>query len=124
MLRFAETAARHCCVVAALTGFEPVTLRVADACSIQRFFENEENSKIAPTESNETIASDGKQAVRPRMTTAPAMHPNELPVPIGDGLVARVPFPMTEEDFELLIGTLQLWKKKLVKPSDGSTGAS
>lgn len=39
----------------------------------------------------------------------------ELPVPIADGLVARVPYPMSEEDFELLIGTLRLWKKKLVK---------
>jgi len=25
--------------------------------------------------------------------------------------VARIPFPMTEDDFDLLIGTLNLWKK-------------
>lgn len=43
---------------------------------------------------------------------------NELPVPIGEGMVARVPFPMSEEDFELFIGTLNLWKKKLVKKPD------
>jgi hypothetical protein len=30
--------------------------------------------------------------------------------------VARIPFPMTEDDFELLMGTLNLWKKKLVSP--------
>ncbi len=40
----------------------------------------------------------------------------ELPVPLDNGLVASVPYPMTEEDFELLIGTLQLWKKRLVQP--------
>jgi hypothetical protein len=26
------------------------------------------------------------------------------------------PFPMTEDDFDLLIGTLNLWKKKLLAP--------
>jgi hypothetical protein len=42
----------------------------------------------------------------------------ELPVPIADGLVARVPFPIPEEDFDLLIETLKLWKRKLIgKPS-------
>ena len=41
----------------------------------------------------------------------------ELPVPLDNGLVASVPYPMTEEDFELLIGTLQLWKKRLVQPA-------
>ena len=40
----------------------------------------------------------------------------ELPVPLDHDLVARVPYPMSEEDFELLIGTLQLWKKRLVQP--------
>jgi len=30
--------------------------------------------------------------------------------------VARIPFPMTEDDFDLLIGTLNLWKKKLIAP--------
>jgi hypothetical protein len=43
-----------------------------------------------------------------------AIAANELPVPIGDNLIARVPFPMTEEDFDLFIGTLTLWKKKLI----------
>ena len=41
----------------------------------------------------------------------------ELPVPLDNGLVASVPYPMTEEDFTLLIDTLQLWKKRLVQPS-------
>ncbi len=41
----------------------------------------------------------------------------ELPVPLDNGLVASVPYPMTEEDFLLLIDTLQLWKKRLVQPT-------
>lgn len=38
----------------------------------------------------------------------------ELPILVGPGKIARIPFPMTEGDFELLLGTLRLWKKKLV----------
>lgn len=44
-----------------------------------------------------------------------SMARKELPVPLDHDLVARVPYPMSEEDFELLIGTLQLWKKRLVQ---------
>lgn len=40
---------------------------------------------------------------------------NELAIPLDDGRAAVVPVGMTEETFDLLIGTLQLWKKKLVK---------
>ena len=46
-----------------------------------------------------------------------SMARRELPVPLDNDLVARVPYPMTEEDFLLLIDTLQLWKKRLVHPS-------
>jgi len=46
---------------------------------------------------------------------------NELSVPLGNGLAVKVPFPMTLDDFDLLLGSLNLWKKKLVledaKPS-------
>jgi hypothetical protein len=45
----------------------------------------------------------------------PAITANELPVPIGENLIARIPFPMSAEDFDLFIGTLNLWKKKLIK---------
>jgi hypothetical protein len=38
----------------------------------------------------------------------------ELPIPIGNR-VALVPFPMGEDDFDLFVETLKLWKKKLVK---------
>jgi hypothetical protein len=41
----------------------------------------------------------------------------ELPILVGaSNRVARIPFPMTEDDFDLLIGTLNLWKKKLIAP--------
>ena len=44
-----------------------------------------------------------------------SMARRELPVPLDNGLVARVPYPMSEEDFSLLLDTLQLWKKRLVR---------
>ena len=44
-------------------------------------------------------------------------HKSELSVPISDGQVARIPFPLSEEDFNLLVDTLQLWKGKLTKDS-------
>ena len=51
----------------------------------------------------------------PREAAPWSMARKELPVPLDHDLVARVPYPMSEEDFELLIGTLQLWKKRLVQ---------
>ncbi|MFN2622080.1 MAG: hypothetical protein ABR611_04465 [Chthoniobacterales bacterium] len=45
------------------------------------------------------------------LTTQPS-HP-EVSVPLTGQMVARIPYPMSEEDFELLIGTLNLWKRKL-----------
>ncbi len=48
--------------------------------------------------------------------TATAIQPGELPIPIGEGRIARVPFPISEEDFELFVETLKLWKRKLVRP--------
>jgi hypothetical protein len=68
-----------------------------------------------------TSAAPAVSAVKPHMVTH-ALAANELPVPIGDNLVARVPFPMSEEDFDLFIGTLNLWKKKLVKKPDAPSG--
>lgn len=42
------------------------------------------------------------------------INTGELPIPIA-GKLARIPFPMSEDDFDLFIGTLQLWKKKIVR---------
>ena len=52
----------------------------------------------------------------PREGVPWSMARKELPVPLDNDLVARVPYPMSEEDFDLLIDTLQLWKKRLVQP--------
>jgi hypothetical protein len=39
----------------------------------------------------------------------------ELPILVGGNRIARIPFPMSDDDFDLLLGTLQLWKKKIVR---------
>lgn len=65
-------------------------------------------------------------APNPTKTTPPAgqqapgggfgiISQNELPILIGDNRQARIPFPMTEEDYDLLLETLAVWKKRLVR---------
>lgn len=56
-------------------------------------------------------------ALRPTAVAPAPEGSRELPVPLDHDLVARVPYPMSEESFALLIDTLQLWKKRLVRPS-------
>jgi hypothetical protein len=48
----------------------------------------------------------------------PSIADTELPIPLDEGRVARVPYPMSEDTFELLVETLKLWKKRLVKPPE------
>jgi hypothetical protein len=43
---------------------------------------------------------------------------SELPILIGDNRQAKIPFPMTQEDYDLLIATLEVWKKRLIKPAE------
>jgi hypothetical protein len=43
---------------------------------------------------------------------------SELPILVGDNRVARIPFPMTEEFYALLVKTIELWKPQLVKPAE------
>lgn len=45
------------------------------------------------------------------------VKPAELAVPMGEW-VARVPYPVSEEDFELFLDTLRLWKRKMTKPPE------
>jgi hypothetical protein len=47
----------------------------------------------------------------------------ELPILVG-GRIAKIPFPMSEDDFELLIGTLNLWKKRLLSVDTELTSAA
>lgn len=83
------------------------------------------NSGYVPSH-NQAADADKTQQPAPKsgqsLMSQSAVAANELPVPIGEGMVARVPFPMTEEDFDLFIGTLNLWKKKLIKKADKSAG--
>lgn len=40
-----------------------------------------------------------------------------LPILIGEQLrCATIPFPMDEQDFEMMLSTLALWKRRLVLP--------
>lgn len=55
-------------------------------------------------------------AAGPGMATPPPEGNRELPVPLDRDLVARIPYPMSEESYALLLDTLQLWKKRLVRP--------
>lgn len=38
----------------------------------------------------------------------------QLPILVG-GHLALIPFPMPEEDFDLMIETLHLWKRRLIE---------
>ena len=49
---------------------------------------------------------------------------NELPILVGNSRVARIPFPMSEEDFDLLLETLQLWKRRIVTARTIGIGVS
>ena len=109
----------------------PTASRPAPAAPQREFFDEDEE---AAYRDDERYAGDalpaGRRAVnglpaRPTGPAAPETAENggswslprrELPVPLDNGLVASVPYPMTEEDFALLIDTLQLWKKRLVHP--------
>jgi hypothetical protein len=77
----------------------------------------------------ENIADDVPKGDEPRKSNVqPSGEPHvkagishteqELPILVGPNRIARIPFPMTNDDFELLIGTLNLWRKRLVKDSE------
>ena len=54
--------------------------------------------------------SVASQAARARW----AKQRSTLSIPVGDRVV-MIPVPLTEEDYSLLLDTLKLWKKKIVK---------
>ncbi|HEV3244557.1 MAG TPA: hypothetical protein VGZ31_09110 [Chthoniobacterales bacterium] len=64
------------------------------------------------TEPPAITAHDSIRTKPPPMTTTA----QELPILVGTDRVARIPFPMADDDFEMLIKTLNLWKEKLVQP--------
>ena len=75
-----------------------------------------EEPKDASKDPNKPAEStDSTTATNTRTSMNADVSAQEMPILVGPGKVARVPFPMTEEDFDLFIGTLNLWKKKLIK---------
>jgi hypothetical protein len=73
-----------------------------------------ETSPITTATAPQISHSSTVQLETPLSRAAPMSQ--ELPILVDHGQVARIPFPMSEEAFDLLIGTLNLWKKKLVQP--------
>lgn len=72
-----------------------------------------ERSAIAATTAPQRSIPSADQPETPLSRVA--LLSQELPILVDHGQVARIPFPMSEEAFDLLIGTLNLWKKKLVQ---------
>jgi hypothetical protein len=83
-------------------------------------FELAELDKIAEDVSNEETSDKQTATTSSGVGTGLPLGmtlDQELPILVGaSNRVARIPFPMTEDDFELLIGTLNLWKKRLTSP--------
>lgn len=44
-------------------------------------------------------------------------------IPLGDGVTAMIPYPLSEDDFKLLLDSLNLWKRKLVKQGESDNEA-
>jgi hypothetical protein len=86
-----------------------------ETISFAKLGENDTVGELnAPTGGN--VANKGQEnssnVFKHQMDTT--INPGQLPIPIA-GKVALIPFPMSEDDFDLFVGTLQLWKKKLVQ---------
>ncbi|WP_395753795.1 hypothetical protein [Prosthecobacter sp.] len=73
---------------------------------------------------SEVLALPRQLPAAPNKPSLPPMNPSirYLPIPlmIGD---AQIPLGMTEQDFELLIQSLSLWKPRIVLPAQPSTGS-
>jgi hypothetical protein len=75
------------------------------------------NEKSATSEPDENARQEHEYHVRrkePKKKDQEIDMTQELPIPVGDGRVVTVPYPMSEDDFEILLDTLNLWKRKLV----------
>jgi hypothetical protein len=71
-------------------------------------------AKLTPK--REKSVSDSVAALGLRNPPAPPAAPKsgEVPVFLGENRYARVPVPLSEEDYQLLLDQLNLLKKKLV----------
>jgi hypothetical protein len=55
------------------------------------------------------------QAAGPASTIPSLSEGKELTLPLETGREVRIPIPMSEEDYELFMETLRLWKRRIVK---------
>jgi hypothetical protein len=96
---------------------------LADYRATLEFAKPDKMSEDVPYEENRDKTP--KDALRFKKTSSQAggsmTLEQELPILVGANRVARIPFPMTTEDFDLLLETLNVWKKRIVieeiKPS-------
>ncbi len=87
--------------------------------------ENSEYAALTSSEQHQPSSANGRAPSEiPASTGQPvtvdsirnaAPSDTELPVPLDDGRIAHIPFPMSDDTFQLLIETLQLWKRRLVQ---------
>jgi hypothetical protein len=60
-------------------------------------------------------------SVAARARWADAKRPDEVTIPLSVGF-AKIPFPMSKDDFEMLTHTLEIWELRLVKDSTKNVG--
>jgi len=72
--------------------------------------ESSDNPSAAPSSSAFKNAAGARQPEKPSMTA----NVRYLPIPLDIG-EAPIPVGMSESDFTLLLDTLKLWKKKIVR---------
>lgn len=71
----------------------------------------------AETDGKRTDQSSVTTASQPLNTvkTSDLTVIRELPIPLEAGLTARIPYPLSEDDYKILIETLELWKRRIVR---------
>ena len=73
------------------------------------------NDNSNELQSGTVKSAQNPQFASPNPAAMNAAELKELPILVGDGRIAKIPFPMSNDDFDLLLGTLNLWKKKLIR---------
>jgi hypothetical protein len=96
------------------------------------FAKLDENASLEDKGSTEGTPNTAKPKVDPALPIPPKPPVNttlealanlsEFSISIGDGRLAKIPFPMSNDDFETFLATLNLWKKKLVTSTATDSG--
>jgi hypothetical protein len=102
-----------------------------------KIHEDTEETKSPPTVQKKAKAADkGSKDINKAAPlfspSSPALDPfskffleqkKMLPVPLGSGGTVQIPYPMSAEDFTLLMQTLKLWKKRIVQEPEEASEA-